>query len=392
MSAIEEFGLTSDPFAITVSDVSVHRWAGREHEKKILLDVVDSVRVSDIGSSEFVIVHGDYGAGKSHALRYLTTKINEDDADHYKGKAIYLQTVRVSQKVQFVEVYKVIIDQLGKAFFFLFATHVSHQVNQAKVDYLHGVEPGIKPQLMADSNRLTNEALEKMAPKSAIPYIKLLMAANGEIDRVWDFLRGEGQVFPEIGLSSKINNDYNAVATLAGIFKTMTAKIGSVAPAYEAVYLFVDEQENLVEMKAVESVQLLQSFRELINQLPNYFCMIWGFSADAALIEAVLPSPILQRLTRKYIELPAMQPEEAKEFVREQLVGFRREGFDSPSDYYPFSEDAIDAALERIIDMTPRNIFKVLRAILERAIRRYDLLPPNVIDAELANKILDLQT
>ncbi|WP_155705898.1 ATP-binding protein [Burkholderia cepacia] len=68
MSAIEEFGLTSDPFAITVSDVSVHRWAGREHEKKILLDVVDSVRVSDIGSSEFVIVHGDYGAGKSHAL------------------------------------------------------------------------------------------------------------------------------------------------------------------------------------------------------------------------------------------------------------------------------------------------------------------------------------
>ncbi|KVD44561.1 hypothetical protein WS61_15940 [Burkholderia sp. ABCPW 11] len=145
-------------------------------------------------------------------------------------------------------------------------------------------------------------------------------------------------------------------------------------------------------MKAVESVQLLQSFRELINQLPNYFCMIWGFSADAALIEAVLPSPILQRLTRKYIELPAMQPEEAKEFVREQLVGFRREGFDSPSDYYPFSEDAIDAALERIIDMTPRNIFKVLRAILERAIRRYDLLPPNVIDAELASKILDLQT
>ncbi|AYZ66752.1 ATP-binding protein [Burkholderia multivorans] len=393
MNAIEEFGLNSDPFAITVSDISVHRWAGREREKMILLDVVDSVRASDIGSSEFVIVHGEYGAGKSHALRYLATKINEDEADHYKGKAIYLQTVRVSQKVQFIEIYKIIIDQLGKNFFQYLAAHVSQQVNQAKVDYLHSVAPEVRPQLMADQNRHMNETLDEMAPKSAIPYIKLLMAAsNGGVDRVWSFLRGDDQVFPEIGLSSRINNDYNAVSTLAGIFKTMTAKIGSVAPAYEAVYLFVDEQENLVEMKAVESVQLLQSFRELINQLPNYFCMIWGFSADAALIEAILPIAILQRLTRKYIELPTMQPEEAKNFILEQLIGFRRDGFEPPSPYYPFAEEAIDAALERIIEMTPRNIFKVLRAVLERAIRRYDLTPPNVIDAELANKILDLQT
>ncbi len=393
MSTLEDFGLISDPFAITVSDETVHRWAGREKEKITLLDIADSVRASDIGSSEFVVVHGDYGAGKSHALRFLTTQINEDNAQHYKGKAIYLQTVRVSQKVLFLEVYKVIIDQLGKGFFQGLCTHVSRQVNQAKVDYLNTVATETRAQLMEDQVRYLNETLDSMAPKSAIPYIKLMMAgANGGIDRVWSFLRGEDQVFPEIGISSKVGNDYNAVATLAGIFKTMTAKIGDVPPAYEAVYLFVDEQENLVEMKAAESVQLLQSFRELINQLPNYFCMIWGFSADAALIEAVLPSPILQRLTRKYVELSTLQADEAKLFIREQLEGFRQPNFVAPAPYYPFSEEAIDASLERIIDMTPRNIFKVLRAVLERAIRRYDLIPPNAIDAELANKILDLQS
>lgn len=393
MSTLEDFGLNSDPFAITASDTSVHRWAGREKEKSVLLDIVDSVRASDIGSSEFVIVHGEYGAGKSHALRFLTTKINEVDAQHYKGKAIYLQTVRVSQKVLFVEVYKVIIDQLGKEFFQSLCTHISKQVNQAKVDYLNMVPTEVRPQLMEDQTRYLNETLDRMAPKSAIPYIKLMMTgANGGLDRLWSFVRGEEQAFPEIGLSSRVNNDYNAVATLAGIFKTMTAKIGDAQPAYEAIYLFVDEQENLVEMKATESVQLLQSFRELINQLPNYFCMIWGFSADAALIEAVLPSPILQRLTRKYVELPTLQAEEAKVFVLQQLEGFRKPGFVATSPYYPFEEEAIDAALERIIDMTPRNIFKVLRAVLERAIRRYDLIPPNSIDAELANKILDLQT
>lgn len=392
MSTLEDFGLTSDPFAITVSDSSVHRWAGRERELAVLQDIVDSVRASDIGSSEFVVVHGEYGAGKSHALRYLTTQINEDDPLRYKGKAIYLQTVRVSQKVQFMEVYKVIIDQLGKNFFQTLCNHISRQVNEAKVAYLELVSAEVKPQLMGNQDRYLNETLERMAPKSAIPYIKLMMqGANGGLDKVWAFLRGEDQSFEEIGISSRVNNDYNGVATLAGIFKTMTAKIGNSAPLYEAVYLFVDEQENLVEMKAAESVQLLQSFRELINQLPNYFCMIWGFSADAALIEAVLPSPILQRLTRKYVELPSLQAEEAKVFIRQQLEGFRQPGFVSPSPYYPFAEEAIDASLERIVDMTPRNIFKTLRAVLERAIRRYDLIPPNAIDGDLANKILDLQ-
>jgi hypothetical protein len=393
MSTLSDFGLISDPFAITLSDASVHRWAAREHERALLLDVVESVRTSDIGSSEFVVVHGEYGAGKSHALRYLTTKINEDEPQHYRGKAIYLQTVRVSQKVQFLEVYKVIVDRLGKAFFAELSNHILGQVNQAQVAYLQTVDAGVQPQLMANPGRHVDETLDRMAPKSAIPYIKLMMrAANGGIDKVWDYLRGDDVSFPEIGLASRVGNDYNAVSTLAGIFQTMTAQIGVVGPAYEAVYLFVDEQENLVEMKAAESVQLLQSFRELINQLPNNFCMIWGFSADAALIEAVLPSPILQRLTRKYVELPTMQPAEAKLFIRQQLEGFRKPDFVTPSPFYPFSEDAIDAALERIVDMTPRNIFKMLRAVLERAIRRHDLMPPNAIDAALANQILDLQS
>jgi hypothetical protein len=87
-----------------------------------------------------------------------------------------------------------------------------------------------------------------------------------------------------------------------------------------------------------------------------------------------------------------MQPEEAKLFVREHLTGFRVPGFAVPAPFYPFTEEAIDATLERIIDMTPRNIFKFLRTVLERAIKRHDLQAPNLISAELANAILDLQT
>ncbi|MGJ3701930.1 ATP-binding protein [Variovorax sp. AFSI2.2] len=393
MSTIGDFGLIADPFAITVGELSVHKWAGREREKELLLDVVESVRSSDIGSSEFVVVHGDYGAGKSHALRYLTTLINEDEVERFKGKAIYVQTVRVSQKITFVDVYRTLIDQLGRDFFSTLAAHVNVQVNSAATAYLQSLSHIEASSLMADRSLLVSRTLGQHVPPSLTPFIHLLLkAANGGLVDVWRYLRGEKLSFPDIGLNSSLDADYPAVATLAGLFKVMTSDIGNERAAYEAVYLFVDEQENLVEMKAVESIQLLQSFRELLNQLPNYFCMIWGFSADAALIEAVLPTPILQRLTRKYIELPALEPEAAKKFVREQLSGFRKPEFIAPSLYYPFSEAAVDAVLERIVEMTPRNIFKLMRAVLERAVRKHGLEPPNAISGDLANSILDLQT
>jgi energy-coupling factor transporter ATP-binding protein EcfA2 len=392
MSTLNDFGLIADPFSVSVNDLSVHKWAGREREKQLLLDVVESVLRADIGSSEFVIVHGDYGAGKSHALRYLATVINETNKDHYRSRAVYLRTVRVSEKVKFLDVYRVIIDHLGRQFFDELVAHVANQVHAAMVGYLAEVVPEQRTALMGDQNRHINETLEKWVAPATIPYVKLFFhARNGEVEAVWNYLKGEEGDVENFGLPAKIANDYTAVGALAGVFKVMCVEIGELPPAYEAGYLFVDEQENLVDMKATESVQLLQSFRELINQLSNNFCMIWGFTADAALIEAVLPSPILQRLTRRYIELAPMLPDEAKRFIREHLTHFRQPGFVPTGDFYPFSEAAIDAVLERIVDMTPRNIFKLLRAILERAIRRFELQPQGEISAELANQILDLQ-
>lgn len=393
MSAISEFGLVADPFSTTVNDFSIHHWAGREREKQLLLDVIESVRMSDIGSTEFVVVHGEYGAGKSHALRYLATQINEDRRSYYKGHAIYLRTVRVSEKVRFLDVYKSILGQLGKAFIQNVARHVAQQVHTAMGEYTATVTPERRTELMANQALLVSETLRKWVAPQTIPFVQLLMQAvsNEGVDGVWSYLRGEEEGFEDLGLEARVANDYTAVVALAGLFRAMCAQIGTVAPAYEAIYLLVDEQENLVDMKATESVQLLQSFRELLNQLPANFCMIWGFSADAALIEAVLPSAILQRLTRRYIELPAMQVDEAKRFIREHLSAFRPQGFVNSNPYYPFSEGAIDLALERIIEMTPRNIFKSLRAILERALRRFDLTPPHEISAELAGQIIDLQ-
>lgn len=119
--------------------------------------------------------------------------------------------------------------------------------------------------------------------------------------------------------------------------------------------------------------------------------MIWGATADAALIEAVLPASILQRLSRKYIELSDLTPALAKEFLAQHLSELRTEGFQAPQPYYPFAEAAIDLIIDRIVGLTPRSMFRSLRAVLERAIRKHGLEPGQEIDAGLAQEILDLQ-
>jgi hypothetical protein len=118
--------------------------------------------------------------------------------------------------------------------------------------------------------------------------------------------------------------------------------------------------------------------------------MIWGATADAALIEAVLPASILQRLTRKYIELSDLLPEDAKEFLKQHLSDLRVQGFAVPQPFHPFSEAAIDLVIERTVGLTPRSMFRSLRAVLERAIRRHDLKAGEEIDAALAQEILEL--
>jgi hypothetical protein len=393
LTTLADFGLSTDPFSLIVQDELVHHWAGRPREKEHLLDVIESVRVSDIGTSEFVIVHGEYGAGKSHALRYLTTQINVDKNAHFKGKAIYLSTVRVSQKVTFLDVYKSVLDVLGTKFLNELAVIVHGKVHAAAATLVQAMPPHEAASLLQQGNQLIEQTLGRWVPANLRMMVELLLKLKDGAPSALRYLRGEkvsAQEVQELGMNSPIDDDFSAVSALASLFRVMCLSINGQAPAYEAVYLFIDEQENLVDMKAVESGQLLQSFRELLNQLPQNFCMIWGATADAALIEAVLPASILQRLTRKYIELSDLLPEDAKEFLKQHLSDLRVQGFAVPQPFHPFSEAAIDLVIERTVGLTPRSMFRSLRAVLERAIRRHDLKAGEEIDAALAQEILEL--
>ena len=387
MSDLTGFGFREHPFAL-VPRSAVKNWAGMEDERRLLTDIVESVLTTDTGLSEFVILHGSYGAGKSHALRYFTTAISETRATYFKAHAIYLPKVRVDQKVDFVRLYKEIVREMGRDLFQNLATTIVQRIDSAadtlgdKMDRekereLKRKEPGyFKKKVMDNINEEDRSTIE------------LIQMLKSEPDKVLAYLFEGKPTIGDAGFTQAIDTDYVATKVLASIFGAMTLKIGEEEPAYQAVYLFIDEVEDIWDLKPLEQVAIWNGIRELLNRLPENFCLLLAFTGDAALLEATIPQGLAERTSRQNIELQSLEADQAKAFIRHHLAHFRCEDFSPPQPFYPFSEEAIDYVLETVVVMVPRKIFRSLRTVLERAIRHEGLEPGDEIGPDMAEQIL----
>ena len=74
--------------------------------------MIESCRSDRVGLSEFAILHGDLGTGKSHALRYLRYWITEKEESDFDAPCIYLETIKVAATTNFVELYRKIMEHL----------------------------------------------------------------------------------------------------------------------------------------------------------------------------------------------------------------------------------------------------------------------------------------
>ena len=373
------YGFKEHPFPMLPSG-KVTNWAGMVDVRMKLEDVVGSVLTSDSGLSEFVIVHGSYGAGKTHALKYLATMINEVEKDRYRSQAIYVPKIKQGPKISFLEIYRCVIQTLGEHFL----RDLAHQINASveKEVLERGLGSG-KDGLENMKARVTAEL-----PSDAQPMVQLLMSVQKGEDRGLRFLIEGKQAASEVGYAQPINNDYLAVQVLSDLFRTMTLPIGSSEPSYRGVHLFVDEVEDILEAKSAEQLDLWSSIRELVNRLPANFALILSFSADAALLEAMMPMGIAERTTRPNIELQALDIDEAKEFVAKQLADFRPDGYEPPQAYHPFTEEAVSYLLEQTVVLVPRRIFRGLRQTLDRAIKREGLQPGEEINADMMTEVM----
>ena len=351
-----EFGLKENPFSI-LPNAEVKHWAGLNETKKALADVVSSVRPDDVGASEFVVLHGDYGAGKSHALRYYTHSINKDG----NNRAIYLSEIMVGAGLSFSALYPGILDQLKDEAMNRLVNQVNNSVNNCARQLHQKSGFNVTPDL----------AIEQKVPQQDREMVKALMNSSGQV--------------PPMG-----TDDYSTTRALASLFRVMTSSIGDDPPAFGAVYLFLDEMEYAFDDKAAKQIAFFSALRSLINGVTEHFALILSFTAHAALLEAAVPAYLQERMTRPYLQCEQLTADEAKKFVKDYLGFVRLEGsFSPPQPFYPFSEAAINTIFDRETTLVPRKILKHLRRVWERAARSGSLQSGDEISQEMADGILD---
>lgn len=376
------YDLRDDPFPI-VPDGPVHNWAGRAELREDLIDLAKGVRARDIGVTEFVVLYGEFGAGKSHALRFLRTRIEEESAKaegEFKSLPLYIERPRVATKLNFLELQRYIIRIVGRER----VQHYCNAVNAAITEI--GDELADLAQMGHATNKASfrSEAIDRVRASDQA-MVRLLLRGSEDVTSVYDFLVGNAVGAEYEG---KIDSDFIAAKVLSDFFRVLTTDLKPGQPIVESVYLFLDEVEMLIDAKATESELLFSGLRELINGVPYRFCLIMSWTAATALIEAIMPNHILKRMTRLYIEIPMLSDDEAVEFIRAQINFFRPMGSDKAGTFYPFTEEAIRYIVENISTLTPRNLFIDCKRVLERAIRRHGLQPGESIGRDLAETIL----
>ena len=386
MVDLSEYGFKENPFPLT-PDYRVTNWAGREDTKRLLLDVVQSVLVTDTGLSEFVILLGTFGAGKTHSLRYLSTLINEIEPHVYNSKAIYVPKVQIAPKISFLSIYFQIIQELGNDFLKNLASGIKDKIKKAAKNIGEQYDREKERQLLeSDPYFFINKAIESV-PREDRPMIELLNALDNGDSSVEKFFLDGKTAITSSAFSQPINTDYMAIRVLAGLFRAMTIEINGQSTLFSGVHLFIDEVEELMEAKAAEQMSFWQAIRELVNRLPYNFALLLSFTADTALLEATMPEAIAERTSRQIIYFEALDIDEAKSFLSAHFESFRPEGYSPPQPFHPFNEEAVDFILEQTVVLVPRKIFRSLRTVLERAIKREGLEPGEEITASLAEEI-----
>ena len=387
---LRSYGLSVDPFILQPT-LKVTTWAGRSWERDLLNDIVHTPLATDIGTSEFTVVHGDYGAGKSHALRYFNHLINEVDSAEFRSLAVYVPTIKMDSRTTFIRLYREIIEIIGERRLKSLADDLWKRFVSAKDAVRQDVVPanGESDLSEAISNTYLEREVLQSIPGPDLPMFQLLLSlAEGEESAI-SYLKGSGNAPVATGLSGRVNSDFDAAKTLGALFRVLTLSVNGQPPVCPATYLFLDEVESILDDRQTDLVQFFQGIRNLINELPYNFCLLMSFTADAAMVEAVLPRGILERMTRPgYVELASLTPDHAEDFIRGLFDQHRPEGFTHNNPYHPFSEESIELALERLAQITPRQLFRILNSVLVRAIQREGLQGGEEISADMADSIL----
>ena len=367
--------LTRIPFT-TVPEEKVTVWAGYEELRQELMDIVESCRSDRVGLSEFVILHGEIGTGKSHALRYLLNCISEEQRDEYQSAVVYLSTLRLDPKMNFLVIYRKIIDELRP--------HIKKTADELDTIVEADATGGGMSESLQEQMRQKEEYYHEQPIAPNFPSLALILKAIHEDEQdAWSVLEGqvEKAALRKFNLVRPIDTEYDAVRCLSAYINLCTRGYTCPTDTFrnaKAFYFLIDEVEYMLDFKPAEVLSINQGLRDLVNASPENTCFLLGMTGDVRDIYAVFDKYVMGRMSRDPIEIQPLDVEQSLAFLTEVLKNFRSDPKDP--DEYPFREAALQRIVEETPEKTARGLFRSCRRVLENAVLENRLKPGGWIE------------
>ena len=328
------------------ADLRARIWVGYE-KQRIQLDRYLKRSLSDqVGNANFLMLYGEYGTGKSHALIWAQNRILYDDSDTFNSVCYFIPTLRKDKgKLTFAGAFQddILMKSSLLSDVMEFNSFLSECITKFRKESGYG-----------------HDVSQDKIIEELIPAVELYNFAK-EINRCKE--KGDYLNF----INSRISADYQAMMTFTRLVNLFVHEIKisetELCRFKKGAYLFIDELDDLRTAPVKEAREVNDLLRHIYDNCPNCFCMVIALTAEISQLQVYFMDYILSRIHRQ-IELVVLNKDDAVSFVKE-IFENNRVDQDGPGDFFPFEEEAIHGIASQLTEITPRKIVNTMQQVLE---------------------------
>lgn len=354
------------PFHVVPVDNNIV-WAGSTTIKNELLRIVKEVQHSQLELSHLALIYGEYGSGKTHALKYLRDHLTSQN----RSLVAYLDKPKVEKRGSFHGIVKEVIKQIGRGRLRTAVEPIVRYIQletqrelpnliaSASAEELTDLSQFAK-RAQGESKRKLQETLYPRFPE-IFNVFEGLVNDNGD---AWSYFSSNTTpaALRSFELNSGIEDDHDALRALAAIYTVLTTKYPEIpgTPIFDGAYLLVDEMEQFLEMKADEFVSIRTGLRDLFNSCTEHFALFLSATAEnASLFHGILEEAIMVRVTANPIHMSSHdEVDDGARFLSE-LMKYARNETQAPSPEHPFTAEGLKEVVERTT--APRTARKLIQ-------------------------------